>query len=98
EINNLEGARLVYPFAATPGVTGRGEGERSGAAVAETAAVDRVEFSPTAVQLAEAAPTSQQALRLAKVARIRAEIQNGTYDVNGKLESVLHRVIADVLA
>lgn len=98
EIHNLESGRMAQPVTGPGAASGRRS--RAVAAPAERAVareVDAVEFSPAAVQLAESAPQSAPALRLARIARIRAEIQNGTYDVNGKLEAVLGRVLADVL-
>ena len=95
EILNLESARLVYPFAA-PAARSGAPGPASTGAVERV--TDRAEFSATATQLAESAAPSRQSMRMAKVARIRAEIQNGTYDVDGKLEAVLGRVLADVFA
>jgi len=99
QIRNLEQARLVYPFVATtPASLARSE-SADGVALrpVRERETDRVELSAAGTQLAEAARAERKALRTAKVARIRAEIENGTYDVNGKLAAVIDRVMADVL-
>lgn len=100
EIHNLDNARLTY-------LAGAGRTAASPAAKAPIPPsstrvrgtdVDRVEFSTTATQLAETAHADDRALRLARIARIRTEIENGTYDVNSKLAAVIDRVLADALA
>ena len=58
---------------------------------------DTVEFSTTGTQLAELEDSSST-IRVDKVARIRSEIANGLYDVDGKLESILGRVLKDALS
>ncbi|MCB9850141.1 MAG: flagellar biosynthesis anti-sigma factor FlgM [Phycisphaerales bacterium] len=101
EINNLENARLIYPFVAQVAPT-RGESSASMASTAAVAAphddgTDTVEFSTTGTQLAELEDSSST-IRVDKVARIRSEIANGLYDVDGKLESILGRVLKDALS
>ena len=55
---------------------------------------DRVEFSALAVALAMAPPASN--IRADKVVRIKALIENGSYDVDGKLDFVADRLAEDL--
>jgi anti-sigma28 factor (negative regulator of flagellin synthesis) len=95
EIHNLNNARWVYPLHTNGAARGA-----NGSALLESGAeraADEVEISAAGAQLADAVRTSRAVPRLSKVARIRAEIQNGTYDVDGKLAAILPRVLADAL-
>jgi anti-sigma28 factor (negative regulator of flagellin synthesis) len=113
EVQNLDNARLIYPFTAQPQPVAA-PGESAGlpaapdAVVADAVAVDAdtLEVSDAGARLADlhagsvaesAVAHADDPVRFDKVARIRAEIQNGTYDVDGKLSAVIHRVIKDVL-
>ncbi len=60
---------------------------------------DRVELSAGAKLAASElrrAFAETHPIRIAKVARIKAEIANGTYDIDGKLEAVLDRLLDDL--
>ena len=93
EVNTLNGARLVIPFIANhPSVCGAMESHASDTRCAP----DHVELSATATALAEL--YEDPSMRIEKVARIRSEIQNGLYDMNGKLEAVIDRLLEDILA
>ena len=93
EVNTLNGARLIIPFIANPPSV---HGAREGHAADTRRALDHVELSATATALAELYEDSS--MRIDKVARIRSEIQNGLYDMNGKLEAVIDRLLEDILA
>jgi anti-sigma28 factor (negative regulator of flagellin synthesis) len=92
EINTNPQVRLILPFAAAPATPATSPEPRGPAPREE----DTVEFSPAATALASAG--RDDGIRFEKVARIRSEIQAGTYDVSGKLELVLDRILDDVLA
>jgi anti-sigma28 factor (negative regulator of flagellin synthesis) len=99
EIQNLENARWVYQPPTNGGsASRRGAAGSAGLADRAVGVIDRVEISADGAQLAEAIRAPRASLRMSKVARIRAEIQNGTYDVDGKLKSILPRLMADVIA
>jgi len=88
DVTTANGIRMVLPFrdAAAAPKAERAEGNQS--------VIDQVEISEEAASLAER--ERQQPIRFEKVARIRAQIQQGTYDVNGKLDVVLDRLINDL--
>lgn len=62
---------------------------------AAPAVVDSVELSPEATALSDTFAGSN--IRFEKVARIRSELQSGVYDLNGKIEAILDRVIQDLM-
>lgn len=105
DIQNLENVRLVYPFVAQPAEAvheRQSVGARRAATVVAAALrdVDVVEISPDARKLAavEDVRSMNERLRKAKVARIRRQIAEGTYDVDGKLGFILDRLLKDVLS
>jgi anti-sigma28 factor (negative regulator of flagellin synthesis) len=93
EINgvNSNSVRQVIPFTAKA----PGSREEPRQAIGTERESDRVELSDTGTALAEL--NENGGIRIERVARIRSEIQNGLYDVNGKLESVIDVILDDVL-
>lgn len=61
---------------------------------------DRVEVSAAGAALAEASARESAALeasiRIEKVAKIRSDIQNGIYDVDGRLSLIMDDLIDDI--
>ena len=71
-------------------------GLRESAKAVAAANVDSVELSAAGTALA--GMDGDGGIRFEKVARVRSEIQAGTYDVAGKLDMVHDRILDDVLA
>jgi anti-sigma28 factor (negative regulator of flagellin synthesis) len=61
---------------------------------------DRVEVSAAGAALAEASAQESAAreasIRIEKVAKIRSDIQNGIYDIDGRLEYIVDDLIDDI--
>ncbi|NOX60204.1 MAG: flagellar biosynthesis anti-sigma factor FlgM [Planctomycetes bacterium] len=61
---------------------------------------DRVELSDAGAALAEAgnreAAALEASVRIEKVAKIRSDIQNNIYDVNGRLKLIVNDLIDDI--
>lgn len=87
---NVTSAQRVIPFPAPVP-----DSHTVHQAAASPAVVDSVELSPEATALADEFAGSN--IRFEKVARIRSEIQSGVYDVNSKIESILDRIIKDLM-
>ncbi len=123
ELNTINGARLIIPFAATPpSPLAQTSGDKqppnknASASADEQRAGDRFEVSTAGAALAALqesglqgsglqgsgnpsnsnASNSNDGIRVAKVARVRSEVQNGIYDLEGKLETVLDRILEDL--
>jgi len=91
DFNPISGARLILPFAVDAKSP---EQIRDRAPAADVRSRDQVELSATGTVLAEL--HDDQEMRIEKVARVRSELQNGIYTVEGKLEAVLDRVLDDL--
>jgi anti-sigma28 factor (negative regulator of flagellin synthesis) len=92
QIGTSNDVRLILPFVSAPAPT---DGGRIPVGNATTYG-DRVEVSAAGAALAGLEESDE--MRFEKVARVRGDIQSGTYDVEGKLEQVLDRILDDVLA
>jgi flagellar biosynthesis anti-sigma factor FlgM len=94
-INEINGLRTMMP--PQPNEAAGGPQRESGATDDETRESDTVELSAEGAALAESKESADnEGTRVARIARIRAEIQNGTYDVNGKLDHILERLLEDL--
>ncbi len=90
EINQMQAVRLVYPTTDAPPAAQ----QTPPPAEQNEPVADAVEFSDTGVALADL--EGEGGIRFERVARIRSEIQNGLYDVNGKLASVVDAILKDI--
>lgn len=90
------GVQTVLPFTRP---ADRQTGGEAGDATS-TLAIDRVELSPEATALAELHDAKSTAfaedIRFELVARIRSEIENGTYDVDGKIGAIVDKLAKDL--
>ncbi|GJM25696.1 MAG: hypothetical protein DHS20C16_21110 [Phycisphaerae bacterium] len=61
---------------------------------------DRLEVSAAGAALAEAgaqeATAREASVRIEKVAKIRSDIQNGIYDIDGRLDYIVDDLISDI--
>ncbi|MBL0871349.1 MAG: flagellar biosynthesis anti-sigma factor FlgM [Phycisphaerales bacterium] len=76
--------------------------EQQGVTAATTAAggvsakVDSVDFSPAALAASEAAKEIRSELRAQRLAKIKAQIASGEYDIDSKLDVVADRILKDI--
>lgn len=91
EINVIHGPRLILPFVASP-ASGHGDGKKP--QPDDGRPLDQVEVSAAGAALAAISDSAN--IRVEKVARVRSEVQNGAYEVEGKLEAVLDRILRDL--
>ena len=94
-INDINGLRTMMPPQNNPASPGP---QREPEHVNEQEPdADTVDLSAEGAALAKSedgGPSDGE--RLARIARIRTEIQNGTYDLNGKLDAAIDRLLEDL--
>lgn len=66
------------------------------AAGAVNAKVDSVDFSSAALAASEAAKEIRSELRAQRLAKIKAQIASGEYDIDSKLDVVADRILQDI--
>lgn len=77
-----------------------GNEQAAGGAVAAAggvnAKVDSVDFSSAALAASEAAKEIRSELRAQRLAKIKAQIASGEYDIDSKLDVVADRILKDI--
>ncbi len=61
-----------------------------------SAKVDSVDFSSAALAASEAAKEIRSELRAQRLAKIKAQIASGEYDIDSKLDVVADRILKDI--
>ena len=91
---------LVIPFRAATGSVKAAHAYADNAVPVTSSATDEVDFSDAAIALSEGKPAPSNSdfdgIRVTKVARIRSDIQAGTYDVDGKIDTVVDHLLDEL--